>query len=86
MGLLIALLWAVVYVAIMVLVVFLILWLLQTIAGVALPEKVVQLLWIIVAIIAIIVVITALTGHIPPLRVGAAIPGGTAPALSAPTT
>jgi hypothetical protein len=85
MSLLIAVIWALVYVVIVAIAIYLIIWVLEVVAGVTLPAKVVQLLWVLVALIAVVMIITALAGHLPTFRLGATgIGGGTLAALSAP--
>jgi hypothetical protein len=86
MSLLIAVIWALVYVVIVAIAIYLIIWVLEVVAGVRLPEKVVQLLWVLVALIAVVMIITALAGHLPTFRFGApGIGGATFATLSATT-
>jgi hypothetical protein len=84
MGLLIAVIWALVYVVIVAIAIYLIIWVLEVVAGVTLPAKVVQLLWVLVALIAVALIITALAGHLPTFRFGwPALDGARFAALSA---
>jgi hypothetical protein len=85
MGLLIAIIWALVYVVIIAIAIYLIIWVLEAVAGVTLPAKVVQLLWILVALIAVAVIITAIAGHLPTFRIGSALDGARFAALSVGT-
>ena len=56
-----ALMTVLIYACVLALVVYLIIWVLGII-GVALPEKVVQLIWVIVALIVVLLLVRALLG------------------------
>jgi hypothetical protein len=53
-----------IYLAVLALVVWLVLWVLDSIIGIALPPKVVQIIWIIVVLVAILLVYRALGPHL----------------------
>jgi hypothetical protein len=53
-----------VYLCLLALCVWLVLWVLESIIGIALPPKVVQILWVIVALIAILLIYRALAPHL----------------------
>lgn len=50
------------------LIVYLILWVLRDVIGLPIPEKVVQILWVIVALIAILWLVQLVTGGSPGFR------------------
>jgi len=81
MGLLIALLWALAYILVAAIVIYMIIYVLQ-ILEVPLPAKVIQLLWVLLALIALIIILTALLGHLPSFRIGL-LPGGAPATISA---
>ena len=62
-----------IYVCILAIVVYLIIWVLRDVVGLPIPEKVVQLLWVIVALIAILFLVQLVLGggnsfRLPSLR------------------
>lgn len=61
------LLWALVYICAMCLFVYVAIWILTSVVEVALPAKVVQIIWIIVVLIALIIIISTLLGQGPQL-------------------
>ena len=69
-ALLISILWALVYLGIVAIVVVVILWAVESIAGIALPARVKQLIWVIFLLIGLIIILSIFTGmgpgvHIP---------------------
>lgn len=68
-GLLIAVLWALVYIAVLALVIYVVIWVLGQL-GVVLPPHIVKILWVIVALIALIIIVRVLLGAGPGLRLG----------------
>jgi hypothetical protein len=53
-----------VYLCLLALCVWLVLWVLESIIGISLPPKVVQILWVIVALVAILLIYRALAPHL----------------------
>jgi hypothetical protein len=53
-----------VYLCLLALCVWLVLWVLESIIGIALPPKVVQILWVIVALVAILLIYRSLAPHL----------------------
>lgn len=51
-----------IYVCLLAIVIYLIIWVLRDVLGLPLPEKVVQLLWVIVALIAILFLVQLVLG------------------------
>lgn len=51
-----------IYVCLLAIVIYLIIWVLRDVLGLPLPEKVVQLLWVIVALIAILYLVQLVVG------------------------
>jgi hypothetical protein len=51
-----------IYVCVLAIVVYLIIWVLRDVVGLPIPEKVVQLLWVIVALIAILFLVQLVLG------------------------
>jgi hypothetical protein len=58
-----AVIYALIYICLLALVIYLVIWVLQTIAGIALPPKVIQIVWIIFALICILVLVRLLLPH-----------------------
>jgi hypothetical protein len=66
---------ALIYICLVCLAVYLIIWVLQTVVGIALPEKVVQIIWVIVILVVVLILLRAvlpgfgikLTGLLPML-------------------
>lgn len=58
-----AVIYALIYICLLALVIYLIIWVLQTVAGIALPPKVVQIIWIIFALICILILVRLLLPH-----------------------
>jgi cytochrome c biogenesis factor len=60
-----------IYVCLLAIVVYLIIWVLRDIVGLPIPAKVIQLIWVIVALIAILFLVEMVTGgsgfHLPRL-------------------
>src|SRR5262245_19159002 len=50
-----------IYICVLALVVYLVIWVLEVV-GIALPQKVIQILWVIVALIALLFIVQALLG------------------------
>lgn len=57
------LLWALVYICALCLFVYVAMWILTSVVEVALPAKVVQIIWVIVVLIALIIIVTTLLGQ-----------------------
>jgi hypothetical protein len=62
-----------IYVCVLALVIYLIIWVLRDIIGVPIPPKVIQILWVIVALIVILWLVQMVLGgggsfHVPSLR------------------
>ena len=61
-----------IYVCVLALVIYLIIWVLRDVIGLPIPEKVVQILWVIVALIVILWLVQMVLGgggfHLPSLR------------------
>jgi len=51
-----------IYICLLAIAVYLIIWVLQTVAGVALPPKVVQIIWVVVVLIALLILVRILLG------------------------
>jgi len=56
-----AIITALIYIVLLAIVVYLILWVLQTI-GIALPAKIVQLIWVVFALIVLLILVNLLLG------------------------
>jgi multisubunit Na+/H+ antiporter MnhF subunit len=60
-----------IYICLLAIVIYLVIWVLRDIVGLPIPEKVVQLLWVIVALIAILWLVQMVVGgggfHLPKL-------------------
>jgi multisubunit Na+/H+ antiporter MnhF subunit len=60
-----------IYICLLAIVIYLVIWVLRDIVGLPIPEKVVQLLWVIVALIAILWLVQMVLGgggfHLPAL-------------------
>jgi hypothetical protein len=69
LGPIIQILWLLFYLGIFVAVVFVILWFLQTILGLSLPQRAIQVLWGLVGLLAIIYLLMFLSGG------GVSLPG-----------
>jgi hypothetical protein len=52
-----------IYICVLALVVYLVIWVLE-IVGIALPPKVIQIIWVIVALIALLMIVRVLLPHI----------------------
>ena len=52
-----------IYVCVLALVIYLVIWVLRDVVGLALPEKVVQILWVIFALVVLLLLVQALLGH-----------------------
>jgi len=61
-----------IYVCVLALVVYLIIWVLRDVVGLPIPEKVIQILWVIVALVVILWLVQMVLGgggfHVPSLR------------------
>jgi hypothetical protein len=58
-----AIIYALIYICLLALVIYLILWVLGTVAGVALPPKVIQIIWVIFALVCILILVRLLLPH-----------------------
>jgi hypothetical protein len=67
--------YALIYIALVALAIYLIIWVLQTIIGIALPAKVIQILWLIFALVCILVLVQVVLPR-GGFRLGAGLPGG----------
>jgi len=52
-----------IYICLLAVAIYLILWVIQSIAGIALPEKVVQIIWIIFVLICVLLLVRLLLPH-----------------------
>jgi hypothetical protein len=52
-----------IYVCVLALVIYLVIWVLRDVVGLALPEKVIQILWVIFALVVLLLLVQALLGH-----------------------
>jgi multisubunit Na+/H+ antiporter MnhF subunit len=61
-----------IYICLLAIVIYLIIWVLRDVIGLPIPEKVVQLLWVIVALIAILFLVQMVLGgstfHLPGIK------------------
>lgn len=71
-----AVIYSLIYICLLALVIFLVLWVLQTVANVALPPKVIQIIWIIFALVCVLILVrlllpgfSKLAGSVLPLLV-----------------
>ena len=53
-----------IYLAVLALVVWLILWVVESVIGISLPPKVVQIIWVIVVLVALLLIYRALAPHL----------------------
>jgi hypothetical protein len=53
-----------IYLAVLALVVWLVLWVIDSVIGVALPPKVIQIIWVIVVLVALLLIYRALGPHL----------------------
>ena len=58
-----AIIYALIYICLLALVIYLIIWVLNTVAGIALPPKVIQIIWVIFALICILILVRLLLPH-----------------------
>jgi hypothetical protein len=60
-----------IYVCLLAIVIYLVIWVLRDVIGLPLPDKVIQILWVIVALIVILMLVQLVTGgggfHLPAL-------------------
>jgi hypothetical protein len=68
-----AIIYALIYICLLALVIYLILWVLGTVAGVALPPKVIQIIWVIFALVCILILVRLLLPHAG-IRLGGVLP------------
>lgn len=54
---------ALIYICVLALVIYLVIWVLQTVAGIALPPKVIQIIWIIFALVCLLILVRFLLPH-----------------------
>jgi len=61
-----------IYICILAIVIYLVIWVLRDVVGLPIPERVIQLLWVIVALIAILMLVQMVLGgggfHLPSVR------------------
>jgi len=61
-----------IYICILAIVIYLVIWVLRDVVGLPIPERVIQLLWVIVALIAILMLVQMVLGgggfHLPAIR------------------
>lgn len=55
-----AVIYALIYICVLALVIYLIIWVLQTVAGIGLPPKVIQIIWIIFALVCVLILVQLL--------------------------
>lgn len=58
-----AVIYALIYICLLALVIYLVIWVLQTVAGIGLPAKVIQIVWIIFALICLLILVRLLLPH-----------------------
>lgn len=51
-----------IYAAVLAIVIYIVIWALQTIAGIALPERVIQLIWVIFVLLIVLWILQAMGG------------------------
>lgn len=68
-----AVIYALIYICLLALVIYLIIWVLQTVAGIALPPKVIQIIWVIFALVCLLILVRLLLPHLGKLA-GAVLP------------
>jgi hypothetical protein len=54
---------ALIYICVLALVIYLIIWVLQSVANIALPAKVIQIIWIIFALVCLLILVRLLLPH-----------------------
>jgi hypothetical protein len=61
-----------IYICILAIVIYLVIWVLRDVVGLPIPERVIQLLWVIVALIAILMLVQMVLGgggfHLPSVK------------------
>ena len=61
-----------IYICILAIVIYLVIWVLRDVIGLPIPERVIQLLWVIVALIAILMLVQMVLGgggfHLPSIK------------------
>jgi hypothetical protein len=58
-----AVIYALIYICLLALVIYLILWVLGTVAGVTLPPKVIQIIWVVFALVCLLILVRLLLPH-----------------------
>ena len=58
-----AIIYALIYICLLALVIYLILWVLGTVAGVQLPPKVIQIIWVVFALVCLLILVRLLLPH-----------------------
>jgi hypothetical protein len=58
-----AVIYALIYIALLALVVYLVLWVTTDVLGLPLPPKVIQIIWVIVALVVILILVRLILGH-----------------------
>jgi hypothetical protein len=58
-----AIIYALIYICLLALVIYLIIWVLQVVASVSLPPKVIQIIWVIFALVCILILVRLLLPH-----------------------
>ena len=59
-----------IYLCVLAIVIYLIIWVVRDVIGLPIPAKVIQLVWVIVALIAILWLIQMVLPNVPHLRIG----------------
>ena len=60
---------ALIYIVVLAIVVYLVLWVIQTVAGIALPEKIVQLVWVVFILVCLLILFRLL-----PIKLAGVLP------------
>ena len=58
-----AVIYALIYICLLALVIYLVLWVLGTVAGVQLPPKVIQIIWVVFALVCLLILVRLLLPH-----------------------
>jgi len=58
-----AVIYALIYICLLALVIYLILWVLQTVAGIALPQQIVKIIWVVFALVCLLILVRLLLPH-----------------------
>ena len=68
-----AVIYSLIYICLLALVIFLVLWVIQTVAGISLPPKIVQIIWVVFVLVCLLILVRLLLPHFGKLA-GAVLP------------